>query len=631
MSANDVKFVGELDLYLFGTGNHLRIWDAMGSSSGFHDGVYGTRFSVWAPRARSTAVIGDMNSWNVDQCYFLNQLGDSGIWQGFIPDAVPGQRYKYRLETHDGHYLEHSDPFATQAAEPPTAGSVISYPSKYEFSDADWMETRNRWLGDRPMSIYEVHLGSVLRDPDNPTRLLGYKELADSLIPHVQAMGFTHIELMPIMEHPFYGSWGYQTTSYYAPTTRYGQADGLREFVDRFHQAGIGVLADWAPAHFPKDEFALAKFDGLPLFEKDDPMMASQGDWGTLVFDFAKPQVRNFLVGSALYFLEEFHFDGIRVDAVASMLYLDYSRSNFVPNKYGGREDLEAIELLKQLNEAVHQLGAITIAEESTAFPKVARPTYEGGLGFGFKWNMGWMHDTLMYFSRDPIHRSYHHDEITFGLHYAFSENFVLPLSHDECVHGKGSIYAKVPGDHFTKIATVKALYAWMWAHPGKKLLFMGDEFAQKDEWNHDRSIDWHLADEPSHAGVLNLVGDLNRLYRNLGELHIADLDPRGFTWIRSHDTAKNLFVTARSYPASSSGVVVCVANFSGSLYEDIPIGVPRAGTYVEILNTDAKEYGGHGNGNLGELPSSPQECDSFTNSIRITVSPNSVVWFHIS
>ena len=628
---NDVKFVGELDLYLFGTGKHPRLWEVLGSSAGSHNEVFGTRFSVWAPRARSVAVIGDMNFWDVHSCFFLSPMGNSGIWQGFIPGASPGQRYKYRIETSEGHYLEHVDPFATQSAYPPSSGSVVAHSSNYKFEDRDWMESRGRWLGDRPMSIYELHLGSILRDPENPTRLLGYKEIADTILPHIIHMGFTHVELMPITEHPFYGSWGYQTTSYYAPTTRYGQSDGLKEFVDRFHQAGIGVIADWAPGHFPNDEFALAQFDGGPLFEKDDPLMAAHGDWGTLVFDYSKPQVRNFLIGSALYFIEEFHFDGIRVDAVASMLYLDYSRTYFVPNKYGGREDLDAVEFVKQLNEVVHQLGAVTIAEESTAFPKVARPTYDGGLGFGFKWNMGWMHDTLSYISRDPIHRSHHHDEIAFGLHYAFSENFVLPLSHDECVHGKGSIYARVPGDHFTKLATVRLLYAWMWAHPGKKLLFMGDEFAQKNEWNHDSSLDWHLMEEPSHAGVMHLVSDLNRLYRKYRELHVGDLDPRGFFWIRGNDASKNLYVTSRSYPGASTGYIICVANFSGSVYHDISIGVPIEGEYIEVLNTDAIHYCGSGIGNSGSVVSQPLECDSFPNSIKLTIAANSVIWFYSS
>ncbi len=625
----DIPFASEFDLFLFGTGQHMRLWEFLGSRAGTHNSTPGVRFALWAPRARSVAVIGDMNYWNAEDGHFLDRLGDSGIWQGFLPGARPGQRYKYRIETPSSGFQERVDPYATQSAEPPSAGSVIAYPSSYEFDDDDWMSNRSRWLGDRAVSIYEVHLGSVLRDPNNPSRLLSYRELADFLIPHVNEVGFTHIELMPVMEHPFYGSWGYQTTSYYAPTMRYGLPDDLKEFVNRFHRAGIGVIADWVPAHFPRDTFALASFDGEPLYEKDDPKMASHADWGTLVFDYAKPQVRNFLLGSALYFVEEFHFDALRVDAVASMLYLDYSRPDFVPNRFGGREDLEAIAFLRQLNEMVHQLGASTIAEESTAFPKVARPTYDDGLGFGFKWNMGWMHDTLSYLSRDPMYRSHHHDEITFGLHYAFSENFVLPLSHDESVHGKGSIYAKMAGDHQTKLDTIRALYAWMWAHPGKKMLFMGDEFAQQAEWNHEQSLDWHLLDDPGHAGVKRLLTDLNRLYLALGELHYADLDPRGFSWIRGHDREKNLFITLRRFPSENSGVLVCVANFSGLDYWDVPVGVPEPGVYNEILNSDAKEYGGSGEGNLGKRESTPAECDGYPNHIKVTIAANSVVWFY--
>ena len=627
--ATEIPFVSELDLFLFGTGQHMRIWDFLGSRFGTHDSVEGTRFAVWAPGANAVSVIGDMNAWNIHETFALHRVGDSGIWQGFTSTAVGGQRYKYRIETADGRFLERSDPYSTQSAEPPSAGSIISYASGYNFRDDEWMAIRSRWLGDRPVSIYEVHLGSVLRDPNNPDRLLGYAELADRLIPYVTELGFTHVELMPVMEHPFYGSWGYQTTSYYAPTTRYGSPDGLREFVDRFHVAGIGVIADWVPAHFPRDEFALASFDGGPLYEKNDPRMASHPDWGTLVFDYSKPQVRNFLIGSALYFVEEFHFDAIRVDAVASMLYLDYSRTDFVPNHLGGREDLDAIEFMRQLNEAVHQLGATTIAEESTAFPKVARPTYDGGLGFGFKWNMGWMHDTLAYLARDPIHRRYHHGEVTFGLHYAFSENFVLPLSHDESVHGKGSIFSKMAGDFDQKFATLRALYGWMWAHPGKKMLFMGDEFGQVSEWNHDKSLDWHLLQYPKHAGVKKLVSDLNRLYLTLGELHHADLDPRGFSWVRGNDQDKSLFVTLRRFPSELSGVLVCVANFSGSEHADLPIGVPEPGVYDEILNTDALDYGGRGVGNMGKVESHSSWCDGYENTISVTIAANSVVWFY--
>ncbi|CAG4929161.1 1,4-alpha-glucan branching protein GlgB [Acidithrix sp. C25] len=623
----ELTFMGELDLFLFGHGRHNRIFDHLGSRVGTMDGSFGTRFALWAPHAKSVAVFGDMNFWDPSTAYYLNPEGDSGIWQGFMVGVGPGQRYKYRIETQWGGVVERVDPYARQSAEPPSSGSVIPYDSNYDFQDDGWMSTRPTYLGDKAISIYELHLGSIARDPSDPSRHLTFRELADFLLPHIIETGFTHVELMPINEHPFYGSWGYQTTSLYAPTTRFGTQDELREFIDRFHQAGIGVIADWVPAHFPRDEFALANFDGYSLYEKDDPKMASHGDWGTLVFDYSKPQVRNFLLGSALYLIEEFHLDGLRVDAVASMLYLDYSRNDYTPNIFGGNEDLDAIEFLKYFNEMVHQIGATTIAEESTAFAKVSKPTYDGGLGFGFKWNMGWMHDTLAYLTRDPMYRSYHHGEITFGLHYAFSENFVLPLSHDEVVHGKGSLYSKFAGDQETKVATIRALYGWMWAHPGKKMLFMGDEFGQISEWAHDQSLDWHLLDNPVHKGIATLVSDLNRIYKSHPELYQGDSNPASFSWIRANDADKNLFITARF---SLSGTLICVANFSGWRYDSIAIGLPEAGEYEVILNTDATKYQGRGVENPRKIVSRPNECDGFSDSTSISVGANSVVWLYL-
>ncbi|MDA8276717.1 MAG: 1,4-alpha-glucan branching protein GlgB [Actinomycetota bacterium] len=624
----EIKVLGELDVYLFAEGRHPRIFDFMGSHAGYLGDRFGTYFAVWAPRALTVAVIGDMNGWDPNIAYHLNKFGDSGIWHGFMEGCGPGLRYKYRIEVSFSNFVERSDPFARQAANPPSGGSIVAFDDQYQFTDTKWLDDRASWYGRLPMSIYEVHLGSFVRDPANPERILSYDEIGDALIPHVVKLGFTHIELMPINEHPFYGSWGYQTTSMYAPTVRYGSRDQLRKFVDRCHNHGIGVICDWVPAHFPKDEFALANFDGGPLFEKEDPRMANHGDWGTLVYNYASPHVRNFLIGSALCLMEDFHFDALRVDAVASMLYLDYSRGEWIPNKYGGNEDLEAIDFMKAMNEAIHQAGGTTIAEESTAFPRVSQPTYDGGLGFGFKWNMGWMHDTLSYLSRDPMYRSYHHGEITFGFHYGFSEHFILPLSHDEVVHGKGSLYRKFAGNHFDKISTVRGLFAWMWAHPGKKMIFMGNEFAQVDEWNHDRSLDWHLLESPLHHGVVALVSRLNDLYKSLPELFETDIDPSAFMWIRGSDANRNLFITMRKLASDSDIGVIIVANFSGWKYERLEVGVPKAGQYRELINSDSLDFSGGGVVNDSIIKSEAGECDGFANRISISIAANSVAWF---
>ncbi|MCW3844649.1 1,4-alpha-glucan branching protein GlgB, partial [Micromonospora yasonensis] len=499
--------LGELDLHLIGEGRHERLWEALGAR--VLDG--GVAFTVWAPNARGVRVVGDFTGWGPDDGWPMRSLGSSGVWEIFVPGAPVGARYKYRILGADGHWRDKADPLAARTEVPPATASVV-HSSGYEWGDADWLQRRaKRRPHQEPMSVYEVHLGSWRPG-------LGYRELAEQLTAYVTDLGFTHVEFLPVMEHPFGGSWGYQVTGYYAPTARFGDPDDFRHLVDRLHQAGIGVILDWVPAHFPKDEWALARFDGTPLYEHPDPRRGEHPDWGTYVFDFGRREVRNFLVANALYWLDQFHVDGLRVDAVASMLYLDYSRQEgqWVPNVHGGRENLEAIAFLQEVNATVykHHAGVVMVAEESTAWPGVTRPTGEGGLGFGFKWNMGWMHDTLLYTSKDPIYRQHHHHQLTFSLAYAWSENYVLPISHDEVVHGKGSLVGKMPGDTWQRLANVRALLAYMWAHPGKQLLFMGCELADDREWSEERGLDWYLTHDPARAGVQRLVGDLNRVYR---------------------------------------------------------------------------------------------------------------------
>jgi 1,4-alpha-glucan branching enzyme len=533
--------LGELDTYLAGEGRHEQLYEKLGAHVREHEGVVGTAFAVWAPAARAVSVVGDFNSWD-GRLHPMRSLGPSGIWELFLPAVEPGARYKYEILDANRELVLKADPYAFEAEMPPNTASVV-FGSQHQWTDteADWLASRARGepLGE-PVSIYEVHLGSWRLNTLEGNRSLTYTELADELCAYVKDMGFTHVELLPVMAHPFSGSWGYQVTSYFAPTPRYGSPDELRQFIQRMHSAGIGVILDWVPAHFPRDEFALARFDGTALYEHADPRRGAHPDWGTLVFNFGRHEVRNFLISNALFWLREYHVDGIRVDAVASMLYLDYSRreGEWVPNQFGGREDLDAVAFLKALNEVMYgrEPGIVSAAEESTAWPGVSRPTYLGGLGFGFKWNMGWMHDTLGYFQQDPIYRRYHHHELTFSLMYAFSENFILPLSHDEVVHGKGSMYSKMPGDRWQKLANLRALYAYMWAHPGKKLLFMGSELAQEAEWSHERSLDWHLLERGENSGVQALVRDLNRLYRDEPALWELDSDPSGFWWIEPND-----------------------------------------------------------------------------------------------
>jgi 1,4-alpha-glucan branching enzyme len=624
--------VGELDLYLMGEGRHHTLYEHLGAHVRTIDGITGTAFAVWAPAARSVSVVGDFNSWD-GRLHPMRTMGPTGIWELFIPDVGDGQRYKFEILTADGELLLKADPYAQETEVPPKTASVIVTPQhEWSAEDSAFLKRRD---AEQPlheaMSIYEVHLGSWRLNSLEDNRSLTYAELADELAAYVTDLGFTHVELLPVMAHPFSGSWGYQVTGYYAPTPRYGSPDEMRAFVDRLHAHGIGVILDWVPAHFPRDAFALARFDGSALYEHADPRRGAHPDWGTLVFNFGRHEVRNFLVSNALFWLREYHVDGIRVDAVASMLYLDYSRreGEWVPNEFGGREDLDAVAFLKELNETIYGEvpGIVSVAEESTAWPGVSRPTYVGGLGFGFKWNMGWMHDTLAYFEQDPIYRRYHHHELTFSLMYAFSENFVLPLSHDEVVHGKGSLYTKMGGsDHWQKLANLRALYAYMWAHPGKKLLFMGQEFAQRDEWSEERSLDWHLLEAPEHAGMQALVRDLNRAYRAEPALWELDADPTGFWWLEPNDADNNVLAFARR-SADSSRLLVFVANLSPVPRHGYRLGLPRAVRWREVLNTDSSFYGGTDTGNLGGVEPEPIPWHGQTVSAELTLPPLGGIW----
>ncbi len=610
--------LGELDLHLIGEGRHERLWEALGAR--VLDG--GVAFAVWAPNARGVRVVGDFTGWAPDDGWPMRSLGSTGVWEIFVPGASAGARYKYRVLGADGHWRDKADPFAAYAEVPPATASVV-HRSTYEWTDADWLARRaKRAPHQEPMSVYEVHLGSWRPG-------LGYRELAEQLVAYVVELGFTHVEFLPVMEHPFGGSWGYQVTGYYAPTSRFGDPDDFRHLVDRLHAAGIGVILDWVPAHFPKDEWALARFDGTPLYEHPDPRRGEHPDWGTYVFDFGRREVRNFLVANALYWLSEFHVDGLRVDAVASMLYLDYSRQEgqWIPNVHGGRENLEAIAFLQEVNATVYKqhAGVVMIAEESTAWPGVTRSTGDGGLGFGFKWNMGWMHDTLLYTSKDPIYRQHHHHQLTFSLAYAWSENYVLPISHDEVVHGKGSLVGKMPGDLWQRLANVRALLAYMWAHPGKQLLFMGCELADDREWSEERGLDWYLLHDPARAGVQRLVGDLNRAYRATPALWAQDTAPSGFRWIAGDDIANNTISFVRIAPDGT--MLVCVANFSALPLEGYRIGLPAGGTWTEVLNTDAHDYGGSGVGNLGTVYAEDVPWHGLPASAALRVPPLGALW----
>ncbi|MEV4456651.1 1,4-alpha-glucan branching protein GlgB [Microbispora sp. NPDC049633] len=613
--------LGELDLHLIGEGRHERLWEVLGARVMRHEDVDGTAFSVWAPNAQGVRMIGDFNHWN-GAAHPMRSLGRTGVWELFLPGIGEGTRYKFQILGLDGIWREKADPMARRTEIPPATASIVER-SAYEWRDQEWMTDRaTRDALAEPMSTYEVHLGSWRPG-------LSYRDLARELVEYVKDMGFTHVEFLPVAEHPFGGSWGYQVTSYYAPTSRFGSPDDFRHLVDELHRAGIGVIVDWVPAHFPMDEWALARFDGTPLYEHADPARGTHPDWGTYVFDFGRNEVRNFLVANALYWLKEFHVDGLRVDAVASMLYLDYSRreGEWTPNEYGGRENLDAIEFLKEMNAVVYreEPGIVTIAEESTAWPGVSRPAYLGGLGFGFKWNMGWMHDTLSYMSREPVYRQYHHHQMTFSLMYAFSENFVLPLSHDEVVHLKGSLLGKMPGDEWQRFANLRALYGFMWAHPGKQLLFMGGEFGQGAEWSEAGGLDWWVLDFDFHQGVRRLVRDLNRVYRESPALYSRDTTHEGFRWIDADDASGNVLSFLR-YGADGS-VLACVANFSGSPHEDYHLGLPTPGRWEEILNTDAYEYAGSGVGNMGAVDSVEVPRHGLPCSARLRVPPLGVVW----
>jgi 1,4-alpha-glucan branching enzyme len=616
---------GELDVYLARAGRHEDLYAKLGA----HALEGGVSFAVWAPNAEAVSVVGDFNGWEA-RANPLRSLGDSGIWEGFVEGAEAGARYKYAVRARDGALLLKADPLAFSAERPPATASVV-HESRYEWADAEWLDRRRAHDSHGgPMSIYEVHLGSWRRNPLEGNRALTYLELADELAAYATDLGFTHVELLPVMEHPFAGSWGYQVTGYFAPTARFGPPDDFKAFVDRLHGHGLGVILDWVPAHFPRDDFALARFDGTALYEHDDPRRGSHPDWGTLVFNLGRNEVRNFLLANALFWLREYHADGLRVDAVASMLYLDYSRreGEWVPNAFGGNEDLEAVSFLKELNELVHarEPGVVSAAEESTAWPGVSRPTYLGGLGFGFKWNMGWMHDTLDYFRRDPIHRRHHHHQLTFSLMYAFSENFVLPLSHDEVVHGKGSLVSKLPGDRWQKLANLRALYGYMWAHPGKKLLFMGGELAQWQEWSHERSLDWHLLEEADHAGVQALVRELNRVYRDEPALWERDFDPSGFRWLEPNDAAANVLAFVR-FGLEEERALVCVCNLSPVPRPSYRVGLPRGGRWREALNTDSSSFGGSGVGNLGAVEAEPHPWHEQPFSAELTLPPLGVLW----
>jgi len=625
--------LNEQDRYFIAEGTHRRLYDILGGHPHAVDGVDGYRFAVWAPNARRVSVVGDWNQFD-GRVHVMNKDPATGLWSGFVAGVAAGQHYKYEVEDARGALRLKSDPFAFFSQHTAPHASITAETARHVWRDEAWLAGRSTDGGkSRPMSIYEVHLGSWARNHDEGDRSLSYLELADSLIDYAADLGFTHLELLPITEHPFSGSWGYQCTCYFAPTSRFGTPDEFRAFVDKAHRRGLGVILDWVPAHFPKDDHALALFDGTALYEHADPRQGEHPDWGTLVFNFGRNEVRNFLTASALYWLKEFHLDGLRVDAVASMLYLDYSREpgQWLPNEHGGRENLEAIDFLRHLNETVHAEvpGALMIAEESTAWGGVSRPPAHGGLGFDYKWNMGWMHDTLAYFKRDPIHRRHHHGEATFSMIYAYSEDFMLPLSHDEVVHGKGSLLDKMPGDRWQKFANLRLLYAWMWAHPGKKLLFMGGELGQWREWSEDRALDWAVLLGDEHKGLQSLIRDLNRLHRELPALHAADHEAGGFAWLEADAAPTSTFAFRRRAPrVPDAGEVVVALNATPVPREDWRLGVPHGGAWREVLNTDAALYGGTNLGNAGAVEAEPVPWQGQPFSIRLRVPPLAAVFF---
>ncbi|MBX3612835.1 MAG: 1,4-alpha-glucan branching protein GlgB [Burkholderiaceae bacterium] len=626
LETSGIAVLTEHDIYLFREGTHARLHEHLGC----HPGAAGegAHFAVWAPNARAVSVIGDWNGWDGNADALQPRWDGSGIWEGFVGAARAGQAYKYRIVSASGAPVpDKSDPFAFFCEEPPRTASRV-WSLDFAWNDADWMAGRHaRNALDAPMSIYEVHAGSWRRRGDGG--MLSYRELAEALVPWVLEMGFTHVELLPVTEHPFYGSWGYQTTGYFAPTARYGTPQDFMYLVDHLHRHGIGVILDWVPSHFPADAHGLAQFDGTHLYEHADPRQGFHPEWSSSIFNYGRHEVSAFLLSSALFWLERYHVDGLRVDAVASMLYLDYSRGEgeWIPNRYGGRENLEAVAFLRRLNEAVYRdhPDTVTIAEESTAWPMVSRPTHAGGLGFGMKWNMGWMHDTLAYAREDPVHRRHHQDKLTFSLWYAFNENFVLPLSHDEVVHGKGSLIGKMPGDDWQKFANLRAFYGYMWTHPGKKLLFMGGEFAQRREWTHDGELEWWVASMPGHDGVRRWVADLNRVYRDEPALHQLDFSSDGFQWIDCSDALHSVIAFLRR-PRGGAPALLVACNFTPVPRTNYTLGVPAAGRWQEILNSDAKVYGGGGWGNLGGVDAMPLASHGQPWSLSLTLPALSTV-----
>ena len=614
----------DVDQFLFNAGDHTRLWENLGGRPAHHDGIGGARFSVWAPNASAVSAVGDFNDWTHPGVP-LSRIESSGVWEGFIPDVAVGDRYKYRVVGADGSVVEKADPMAFEAEVAPSTASVLS-DLTHDWTDDAWMQTRgDRHQIDQPMSIYEVHLGSWRRSvPEN--EFLGYTALIDSLVEHVQAMGFTHVELLPITEHPLYASWGYQTTGYFAATSRYGGPRELMDLIDAFHNAEIGVILDWVPSHFPTDAFALNAFDGTSLYEHSDPRQGFHPDWKSSIFNYGRHEVSSFLLSSARFWLEVFHIDGIRVDAVASMLYRDYSRGDdWIPNQYGGRENLEAIEFLQQLNHEMyaHFPDIVMIAEESTAWPGVTRPTNHGGLGFGYKWDMGWMNDTLSYFEEDPVHRSYHHNKLTFRSIYGFSENFVLPLSHDEVVHGKGSLLNKMPGDEWQKFANLRALFGYQYTTPGKKLLFMGSELAPATEWNHDDSLPWHLTDLPNHEGMVQWVSALNHAYRSIPALHALDTESSGFRWIDANDAERSILTFMREDGAGDIAIVAL--NATPVPRHDVMTGAPIAGKWDVVLCSDDEKFGGSGYQRASSYDTHPEHFNGYEQSIWLTLPPLSL------
>ena len=626
----DVSLLSKDDIYLFNEGSHFRLYDKLGAHIITVDGREGTVFGVWAPNAETVSVIGDFNGWD-DHRHELTPRGDSGIWEGFIAGVGRSMPYKYVIQSaYDNLRLEKADPFAVHGEVPPKTASVI-WDLSYDWGDEKWMTSRaQNQKPEAPMSIYEVHLGSWMRVLEENNRSLSYRELTRKLTDYLLEMGYTHVEFMPVMEHPFFGSWGYQSLGYFSPTSRYGTPQDFMHLIDSLHQNGIGVILDWVPSHFPVDGHGIGDFDGTHLYEHADERKGFHPDWKSYIFNYGRNEIRNFLISSSLFWLDKYHIDGFRVDAVASMLYLDYSRGpgEWIPNEFGGNENLEAISFLRRFNEETHKNypGTITIAEESTAWPMVSRSVFLGGLGFDMKWDMGWMHDTLAYFSKDPVHRSYHHNKLTFRMIYAFHENYVLPLSHDEVVHGKGSLLGKMPGDDWQKFANLRLLFGYMYAQPGKKLVFMGSEFGQWAEWAHDRSLDWHLLESSLHSGLHRWMRDLNQLYRNEAAMHESDFFSDGFQWIDCNDSVHSTISLIRR-DLQGAGELIAVFNFTPVPQHNYRVGAPRSSFWQELLNSDARDYGGSGQGNLGTLEAAPVPFHGMSHSLNLTLPPLSAVF----